>query len=105
MQLSGYALKPLQEDEEFILFRGRHGPADPATILLRAPVSARPALETLKKLEHAYSLRNELDASWAARPLALSQYNEQRVLVLEDPGGEPLNRLIHGPMEIKQFLR
>ena len=105
MQLSGYALKALREDKEFILFRGRHGPADTATILLRAPVSARPALETLKKLEHAYSLRNELDASWAARPLALSQYNERRVLVLEDPGGEPLNRLIDGPMEIKQFLR
>ncbi len=69
------------------------------------PVFARPALETLKKIEHEYSLRNELDVTWAVRPLAVSQYNDQRVLVLEDPGGEPLNRFIQAPMELKQFLR
>jgi serine/threonine protein kinase len=27
------------------------------------------------------------------------------MLVLENPGGEPLDRLIQGPMEITQFLR
>src|SRR5258708_24772358 len=26
------------------------------------------------------------------------------MLVFEDPGGEPLNRLIQGPMEMTQFL-
>jgi serine/threonine protein kinase len=25
--------------------------------------------------------------------------------VLEDPGGEPLERLVGGPMEVRQFLR
>jgi len=25
-------------------------------------------------------------------------------LILEDPGGQPLTRLIQGPMEVKQFL-
>jgi PAS domain S-box-containing protein len=56
-------------------------------------------------LEHEYSLRSELDAAWAARPLALSKYKEQQALVLEDPGGQPLDRLMQGPMEISQFLR
>ena len=40
--------------------------------------------ETLDKLEHEYSFRSELDATSAVRPLALSQYNERTVLVLEN---------------------
>src|SRR6516162_1272093 len=105
VELSGYALEPLRKDEEFILYRGHSKQAGAPSVLLLAPVSLRPALETLKKIEHEYSFRNELDATWAVRPIILSQYKEQRVLVLEDPGGEPLNRLIHGPMEMMQFLR
>src|SRR5262249_22335700 len=54
---------------------------------------------------HEYSLRNELDGSWAAQPLAVSRHNDQRVLILQDRGGEPLARLIHGPMEIRRCLR
>jgi hypothetical protein len=30
------------------------------------------------------SFRSELDATWAVRPLALSQYNERTVLVLDN---------------------
>ena len=105
MELSGYGLEPLRKDEEFILYRGHSKQAEAPPVLLLAPLSLRPALETLKKIEHEYSFRNELDATWAVRPITLSHYNEQRVLVLEDPGGEPLNRLIHGPMEMKQVLR
>jgi len=105
VELSGYVLEPLRKDEEFILYRGHSKQAEAPPVLLLAPLSLRPALETLKKIEHEYSFRNELDATWAVRPITLSHYNEQRVLVLEDPGGEPLNRLIHGPMEMKQVLR
>ncbi len=105
MELSEYLLEPLREDEEFILYRGHARHTEAPSVLLLAPVSARPAPESLKKIEHEYSFRTELDATWAVRPLALSQYNEQPVLVLENPGGEPLNRLIQGPMEMTQFLR
>ena len=105
MELSGYALEPLRKDEEFILYRGHSKQAEAPSVLLLAPASLRPALETFKKIEHEYSFRNELDGTWAVRAIILSQYNEQRALVLEDAGGEPLNRLIHGPMEMKQFLR
>jgi PAS domain S-box-containing protein len=105
MELSAYALQPLREDEEFILYRGRPRQGKASSILLLAPALRRPAIETLEKINHEYSLRSELDTSWAVRPRDLSQYNEKRVLVLEDPGGEPLHRLIQGPTDIKQFLR
>ena len=106
MELSEYALELLRKDEEFILYRGQHrSQADAPAVLLLAPVSTRPAPESLKRLEHEYSFRAELDPAWAVRPLALSPHNEQTTLVLENPGGEPLDRLIQGPMEMRQFLR
>ena len=56
-------------------------------------------------MEHELSLKKELDADWAVRPLALTQFQGRSVLVLEDPGGEPLDRLVGEPMELEQFLR
>jgi serine/threonine protein kinase len=103
VEIFGYEARPLREDHELILYRGQ-GDNCPSVLLL-ATVSPRPTLETLEKLQHEYSLRNELDTTWAVRPMTLSQYNEQSVLVFEDPGGEPLNRLVDGPMETNVFLR
>ena len=108
VELSQYVLEPLHTDDEFILYSGHHrgqAHASPPSVLLRASVSARPAPEHLKRIEHEYSLRAELDSAWAVRPLALATRNGQTMLVLENPGGEPLDRLIRGPMEMTQFLR
>jgi PAS domain S-box-containing protein len=108
MELSEYMLETLREDGNFILYRGRHRcqtDASPPSILVVTPGSERPTLESLRRMEHEYSFAAELDPSWASRPLALSQHNGQTVLVLENPGGEPLDRLIQGPMETAQFLR
>ena len=105
VELSTYAFQPLREDEEFILHRGRPTQAEGSSVLLLVPTLRRPALETLEKINHEYALRSELNTTWAVRPSDLSLYNEKTVLVLEDPGGEPLHRFIQGPMETKQFLR
>ncbi|HXJ12088.1 MAG TPA: protein kinase, partial [Candidatus Limnocylindrales bacterium] len=105
MEISEYVRECLREDEEFILYRGRASEAEVPTVLLLTPASSRPAPESLKKIDNEYSFRDDLDATWALRPLLLSQYDGQKVLVLEDPGGEPLDRLIQGPAEIRQFLR
>jgi hypothetical protein len=43
-----------------ILSRGRAERADPQSILLLAPVSAHPSLDTLKKIDHEFALRPEL---------------------------------------------
>jgi len=101
-----YVLESVRKDEEFILYRGK--PADQTgspSVLLLTPASERPALETLKKLEHEYSLRDELDSAWAVRPFTLSELRGQTTLVLEDPGGETLDQLLQAPMEMTQFLR
>ena len=50
-------------------------------------------MEALKKLEREDSLKKELDSASAARPLAVTEHLEQTAIVLEDPGGKPLDRI------------
>jgi PAS domain S-box-containing protein len=102
-----YTLETLCQDGEFILYRGlrkNQRDASPSSILVSTPVTERPAPGTLRKIEHAFSLKAELDPRWAVRPLALTQHQGRSMLLLEDPGGEPLDGLITGPMELRQFL-
>ena len=100
--LSSYVFSALREGE-LTLYRGSGEGLDP--ILLVAPAAEQPRLESLKRLEHEYALRAELDLDWAARPLALTRRHNRTVLVLEDPGGEPLDRLLGRALEATQFLR
>jgi len=103
IELSGYEFESLRTGKEFNLYRGR-GVGEFLPILVRAPSSERPEPATLKRLEHEYSLRNDLDPEWAARPLGLSQLEGRTVLILEDPGGELLDRFVGEPMELSRFL-
>src|SRR5258708_16470945 len=103
VELLGYAVEPLRKDHEFVLYRG-HSKEGPSVFLLTT-VSLRPQAETVKKLAHEYALREELDSAWAVRSLAIAELHGQTTLVLEDPGGDTLDRFLPGPMEMTQFLR
>src|SRR5580658_11152075 len=105
VEMSEYVRECLRKDEEFVLYRARASAAETSSVLLLTPAAIYPRPESLKKIEHEYSLCHDFDKTWAVRPFALSECNGQKALVLEDPGGEFLHRLIQGPMEIKQFLR
>ena len=105
VQLSDYSLERLREDDEFILYRAHAKQTELASVLLLATVSNRPGHETLKKINHEYSLRDELGPAWAARPLALAENGAQTMLVLEDPGGATLDGTLSAPLEISRFLR
>jgi serine/threonine protein kinase len=102
---SQYVFETLREDEEFAFRRGRRRDGDLATIFLLAPVSEYPGPAILGRLEHEYSLREELDSDWAVRPLTLVRREGRPMLILEDVGGEPLDRLLGQPMELSWFLR
>src|SRR5262249_48509430 len=102
-----YTLETLGQDGEFILYRGlrkHQRDARLSSLLVSTPVSERPTPGTLRKIEHAFSLRADLDPRWAVRPLALTQHQGRSMLLLEDPGGVPLDVLITAPMELRQFL-
>jgi len=84
----------------FRLYRGaRDGAASALFVTAENPSSPQ-----LKRLEREYSLRAELDTAWAARPVALSRQATRITLTLEDPGGEPLDRILDGPLPPAVFL-
>ena len=56
-------------------------------------------------LNNGDELRSALDADWAARPVSLAPRGGRMTLVLENPGGEPLDRLLGRPIEVTSFLR
>src|SRR5713101_4522150 len=104
----GYELVSLREGSDFTLCRGRqHGNPSP---VLAIALSAEPASpQSLRRLEHEYSLAAELDPAWAAKPLALTRHEGRTILVLTDPGGEPLDRVLERdqgqPLDLTCFLR
>ena len=106
-EASEYALEPLREAADFTLYRGTKLDIP---VLVMALVDERSSSQGLRRLEHEYSLATELDAAWAAKPLALTRYQGRTVLILKfDPGGEPLDRIIHRaagqPIHLSLFLQ
>ena len=104
IELSRYVLEALWKDEEFILYRGQRKD-DASQVLVLSPAVQRPTPESLKRLEQACSLREELDSTWAARPIAIVRHWDRTVLVLEDPGGAPLDQLPGQPLDLAFSLR
>ena len=68
------------------------------------PAAGHPTPATLDRLVHEYGLKDTLDGAWAAHPLELVRDRGRTMLVLEDAGGEPLDRMLGAPMEIGRFL-
>jgi PAS domain S-box-containing protein len=101
-ELSNYVFSTLRKGE-VTLSRGSGDGLVP--ILSVAPSGEYSARESVKRLEHEYALRAALDSDWAARPVALAPRDGRMTLVLEDPGGAPLDRLLGRPLEVAQFLR
>src|SRR5215469_7396444 len=97
----------LWEDGERVFSRGWRldDNGNRLAVLLVAPAADHPSRTRLDRLTHEYELKDELDRAWAARPLALMRDVGRTVLVLDDLGGEPLDRLLGVPMEVGRFLR
>ncbi len=99
MDLSGYVISPVR-DGDITLSRGTG--RDVAPILLATAQDA--ALARVKRLEHEFTLKALLDNAWAARPKELLRHDGRVTLVLDDPGGESLERLLGRPLDVPKFL-
>ena len=99
-ELLGYAFSPLREGD-ISLYRGSGNGLAPILLVAAEETS----LGCVERLEHEYALKAELDADWAARPVELTHFDDRMTLVLEDPGGAPLDRLLGRPLEVLHFLR
>jgi PAS domain S-box-containing protein len=100
-------LQVLWTEAERVLCRGWRldGEGNRRAVLAVLPATEHPPPASLERLAHEFELKDELDAAWAARPLELGRERGRTVLVLEDPGGEPLEPRLGAPMEVGSFLR
>jgi PAS domain S-box-containing protein len=101
------SLQILSEDGGLVFGRGwREGAGGGRKdVLIVLPSSEQPTPTTLDRIAHEYSFKDELDSTWAVRPLELVRDRGQTILVIEDPGGELLGGLLGTPMEVGRFLR
>jgi hypothetical protein len=97
-------VETLRQEGEFVISRAKNEANLPPWLFVSA-ISKRPSPESLAQLQQAYALRNELESSWATRPLELVQYQGKPTLILSDPGGIFLDDLLGRPMEVMPFLR
>jgi serine/threonine protein kinase len=98
-ELSSYVFSPLREGD-IALYRGSGNGLAPILLVAAEETS----LGCVARLEHEYALKCELEADWAARPVALMHCNDRMMLVLADPGGAPLDRLLGRPLDVLHFL-
>src|ERR1700681_3942 len=103
-----YVLEPLREGPDFILYRGRQR-GNPSPVLAVALTSEHPSPQSLRRLEHEYSLAAKMNPAWAAKPLTLTRHEGRTILVLKDPGGEPLDLVLERdqgqPLDLTRVLR
>ena len=97
----------LHQDGERVLRRGwgLDAAGQRSSVLLVSSVTEQPLPATVDSFAHEYRLKDELDGAWAARPIELGRAYGQTTLVLEDPGGEPLDGISGAPMALEIFLR
>jgi hypothetical protein len=81
---SEFILEQIRDSGEFTLYRARQRVSD-MPLLVVAPTAEQPLPQSLRRLEHEYSLAAELEPAWAAKPIALTRHEGRTILVIEDP--------------------
>ncbi|MEW6341963.1 MAG: AAA family ATPase [Pseudomonadota bacterium] len=99
-------LQTLWEDGERVFGRTRRPVNGGGETLLIARLAVeQPSTASLDRLAHEFQLKEVIDGAWAVRPLELVREGGETLLLLEDPGGEPLERLMGAPMALGRALR
>src|SRR6266508_6883676 len=78
--------------------------ADRRSVILKVVDPRRCAPRALDRQRREYEIGRSLDLAAVARPLALVTHQGMPALVVEDSGGEPLDRVAAGPMATGKFL-
>jgi PAS domain S-box-containing protein len=107
-QASGKGVQDLQvlwqDSESAFCRRVSHADGQQTTVLVVVSIAERPPPASLERLTHEFALKDELDPAWALRPGGIEREHGRTRLVLEDPGGEPLARILGPPLPVEQFL-
>lgn len=102
IDLSEYEFVTLREGPEFVICRGHSSSS--ALLLTVTPASSHPEPHTTGQLEREFKLAAKLDSAWAVRPIGFERRSGRATLVLEDPGGDSLARLLGRPLTLPTFF-
>src|SRR5580704_2380352 len=102
--IDGYSFEKLRDDGELTVSRGRRA-KDGHSVLLLSTASDHPSPSSINRIKHAYSLRDELDSSWAIQPLELLNPHGIPALLLDDPGGDFLDEVLGRSPSLEELLR
>ena len=78
--------------------------ADGRPVILKVLDPRRSRPRDIERLKHEYEIGKMLDSGAAVKPLALETYQGMPALILEDFGGQSLDRLLGTPMAVDRFL-
>ncbi|MRG91992.1 ATP-binding sensor histidine kinase [Polyangium spumosum] len=93
----------VHEGRSTIVLRGVRT-ADRVPVILKVLDRRRSRPRDLERLKHEYEIGKQLDLPTIVKPLGLETYEGMPALVMEDFGGESLDRLLGAPMPIERFL-
>jgi PAS domain S-box-containing protein len=94
----------LWDDGERVVWRRPSSSIAGHNELFARLAAQKPLPASINRLTHEFGLKDELDSAWAVRPTRLVRDGGQVLLAFEDPGGEPLARLLGAPLELGHFL-
>jgi hypothetical protein len=80
------------------------GDGDRQAVLAVLPAAEHPTPDSLNRLTHEYVLKDDLDGTWAMRPLRFVRAGGRIMLTLGFTGGEALDRLIGRRMEVGRLV-
>ena len=100
IDLSGYTLRKLREDDEIVVYLGSASDQMPQIIL----VEPKPHASMLELVEKELSIAGVLNPEWAAVPIGLCDYNGKKALVLEDTGARSLYIQPGRPLDLGYFF-
>ncbi|WP_028214422.1 AAA family ATPase [Paraburkholderia mimosarum] len=100
---TGSSVHIMWEDEERTFCRVR-SPRGTGSVLVVRTADENHSTALMERLTHEFALKEQLDGTWAVRPIKLVREDARMTLVLEDPGGEPLERLMGVPVSVEKVL-
>ena len=104
-ELTSFMLERLWEDGELVLFRGKRDAGLAVSACSGASSGATSAGGHCATASRVFARRGDGSRLGGSPPDKLVHHEGRPALVMEDPGGDPLERLLGHPMEPSQFLR